>query len=71
MFSIKKCPVPANTLLEKYSMNGSYTDCYSTEITDQVSFPEYIFAFYTTPLFNQRGDFKVHCKPSKMFRQGN
>lgn len=51
MFSIEKCPVPVNTMLDKYSINGAYTDCYSTEITRRVSFPEFIFAFYTTPLF--------------------
>jgi hypothetical protein len=50
--SIKKCPVPANTLLEHYSsMNGGYTDCYVTEAPGPVSLSEYIFAFYTTPLF--------------------
>ncbi len=51
MLSIEKCPVPANTMLDKYSINGAYTDCYSTEISGQVSFPEFIFSFYTTPLF--------------------
>jgi hypothetical protein len=51
MFSIEKRSVPSNTLLEKYSMNGAYTDCYSIEIPGQVSFPEFIFAFYTTSLF--------------------
>ena len=51
MFSIEKCPVPADTLLHKYTRNGSYTDCYSTEVPTQIFFPEYIFAFYTTPLF--------------------
>ncbi len=51
MFSIEKCPVPANTMLDKYSVNGSYVDCYLTEILGRVSFPEFIFAFYTTPLF--------------------
>jgi hypothetical protein len=51
MLSIEKCPVPASTMLEKYSMHGSYTDCYSTQISGQVSFSEFILAFYTTPLF--------------------
>jgi len=51
MFSIKKCMVPANTSLDKYLMNGAYTDCYTTEISGSVSFPEFIFSFYTTPLF--------------------
>ena len=51
MLSIEKCPIPANTMLEKYSMNGAYVDCYSTQISEQVSFSEFILAFYTTPLF--------------------
>ncbi len=51
MFSIAKCPAPANTMLDKYSKNGAYTDCYSTEISMRILFPEFIFAFYTTPLF--------------------
>jgi len=51
MFSVEKCTVPANTLLYKYSMNGAYVDCYSTEIHKSVSFPEFVFAFYTSPLF--------------------
>jgi hypothetical protein len=51
LLSIKQCPVPANTLLAKYLMGGTYTDCYSTEIPGQISLPEFVFAFYTTPLF--------------------
>jgi hypothetical protein len=51
MLSIKKCAVPANTLLESYVKNGAYTDCYSTEVDGDVSFPEFIHAFYTTALF--------------------
>lgn len=51
MFSIEKCAIPSNALLNKYSINGSYVDCYCTEISKQVSFPEFILAFYTTPLF--------------------
>ena len=51
MFSIEKCIVPDNSLLQKYSTDGAYVDCYSTEILGHVSFPDYIFAFYTTPLF--------------------
>lgn len=51
MFSIEKCPVPANTMLNKYSTDGAYADCYSTEIPRPIAFPEFIFAFYTTPLF--------------------
>lgn len=51
MFSIEKCTVPANTILDKYSINGAYADCYRTEISGQISFPEYLFAFYTTSIF--------------------
>jgi hypothetical protein len=51
MFSIEKCPVPANTMLKKYSINGAYADCYLTQIPGRVLLPQYIFAFYTTPLF--------------------
>ena len=51
MFSIEKCSVPADTMLGKYLVNGAYTDCYMTEISGQVSFPEFIFSFYTTALF--------------------
>ena len=51
MFSIEKCPVPTNTLLNQYDIHGGYVDCYSTEIDEQVPFPEFIFAFYTTLLF--------------------
>ena len=38
-------------MLAKYSMNGNYTDCYSTELPKQIPLPEFIFAFYTTSLF--------------------
>lgn len=30
---------------------GAYTDCYVTEIARTVSLPEYVEAFYTTPIF--------------------
>ena len=51
MLSIKKRPVPENTLLSKYSTNGAYTDCYVTVIPRGISFSEFVFNFYTTPLF--------------------
>jgi hypothetical protein len=51
MLSIEKSAIPVNTLLASYSMHGAYADCYCTDVPGQVSFPEYIFAFYTTPLF--------------------
>jgi len=51
MFSIEKRAVPANSLLANYSMDGTYTDCYTTEISERIAFSEFVFAFYTTPLF--------------------
>ena len=51
MFSIEKCPVPANTMLDKYSMNGAYMDCYWTDAPGHIPLSEFIYAFYTTPLF--------------------
>lgn len=52
MSPIQKSLPPSNALLNKYtSMLGAYTDSYLTQIPTQVSFPEYILAFYTTPLF--------------------
>lgn len=51
MFSIKKCPVPANTMLDRYSISGAYVDCYSTDVPGQVSFSKFISVFYTTLLF--------------------
>jgi hypothetical protein len=49
--SIEQCSVPANTLLAEYSVAGTYTDCYSTEIHAQITLADFIFAFYTTSLF--------------------
>jgi hypothetical protein len=44
-------PACQSTLLDQYAINGSYVDRYSTEILERVSFPEFVFAFYTSPLF--------------------
>jgi len=51
MFSIEKCIVPAHAKLTNYSMDGTYTDCYTTEIPGQISLAEFVFAFYTTFIF--------------------
>lgn len=66
MLSIQNIPIPANTMLEKYSSaTGAYTDCYRTEIPRLISFPEFVFAFYTTPLFKlERLILLIVSKPS-------
>lgn len=51
MLSIEKCSAPEGTFLEKYLLDGNYVDCYTTTLDKQISFSEFIFAFYTTWLF--------------------
>ena len=51
LFPIQPCLLPDEALLGRYSSNGSYTDCYMTEIPIPVSQAQYVNAFYTTPLF--------------------
>lgn len=52
MFKIEKSQLPADALLQSYSnMEGAYTDCFSTEVNNAVGLPEFVTAFYTTPLF--------------------
>jgi hypothetical protein len=51
MFSIEKIFAPENTFLKNYLIDGNYVDCYVTTIDKQISFPKFIFSFYTTWLF--------------------
>lgn len=51
MFSIQKITAPENTFLHNYLIQGDYVDCYTTSIDKQISFPEFVSAFYTTWLF--------------------
>lgn len=51
MFSIQRSAIPPNSLLHAYTTNRCYSDAYSTAIAGQISLTEFLFAFYTTPLF--------------------
>ena len=51
MFSIQRCSLPGDALLNTYRANDAYTDCYSTDIAGSVSHQQFVTAFYTTPLF--------------------
>jgi len=51
VFSIKACPLPDISLLNTYKNNGSYTDCYTTDILTDISHQQYIQAFYGTNIF--------------------
>lgn len=48
---IDKCTLPDDALLQEYVRNGSYTDCYSTDVSRPVALADYVTAFYTTWLF--------------------
>ena len=43
--------LPEEALLQRYKRGGAYTDCYCMDLPRHVSMPDYISAFYTTPLF--------------------
>jgi hypothetical protein len=51
MANIVASDLPEDALLQRYKLDGSYTDCYSMVVHRSVSMPEYISAFYTTPIF--------------------
>lgn len=51
MPSVQKCAVPQNSLLAAYTRDGSYTDCYRTELNGHISLPVFVKAFYTNWLF--------------------
>ena len=51
MTAIAAQPLPEHALLARYAGNGSYTDCYVTDIPGGFSHAEYVAAFYTTWLF--------------------
>ena len=51
MFSIERCPLPDDALLNKYDCHGIYTDCYRTDVIGAVTHEEYVASFYTTWLF--------------------
>lgn len=67
MLSIEACSVPENSLLSTYGgQAGTYTDCYSVEIDGSVVLPDFVFAFYTTPIFRLERLVLRYCasKPS-------
>jgi len=44
-------PLPDDSLLAAYARRGAYADCYATSVPGHVALPQFIEAFYTTPLF--------------------
>ncbi|MGI9328780.1 MAG: hypothetical protein ACR2PZ_26430 [Pseudomonadales bacterium] len=57
MFGIETTPVPDTALLGKYQKKSvpenlqAYADCYSVEVGGVVTLSDFVFAFYTTPVF--------------------
>jgi len=56
MFSIASCPLPEDAIIYKYHKSSyqdadTYTDCYLVNFDRPVTLAEYVFAFYTTPVF--------------------
>jgi hypothetical protein len=43
--------LPGDAFLSSYQHNGHYTDCFTSDIDRAVSLPQFVEAFYTTPLF--------------------
>ena len=50
MFSIKKCDVLPNSLVAPFLEKG-YADSYRTEVNGYISLEDYVYNFYTSPLF--------------------
>ena len=48
---IRREELPPAALLARYRRDGTYTDCYVTEVDARVSHADYVEAFYTTALF--------------------
>jgi hypothetical protein len=57
MFSITQGAAPGDSLLKTYQGGvhperwGRYGDCFSVEVARAVSLAEFVFAFYTSPVF--------------------
>ncbi|TDM09422.1 MAG: hypothetical protein C4K60_09145 [Ideonella sp. MAG2] len=43
--------VPQGSLLSAYAAKGAFTDCYAMPVEGSVDLAEFLYAFYTTPLF--------------------
>ena len=57
MFSITRETVPADALLKTFRGGahperwGRYADCFAVDVAQDVSLPDFVFAFYTSRLF--------------------
>lgn len=49
--TVNEAPLPDGALLQEFVDRGEYTDCFVVSVGADVTFPEYVEAFYTTRLF--------------------
>jgi hypothetical protein len=49
--AVTPCELPQDAFLRRYSVEGSYADCYTATIATPVTHAAFVEAFYTTPLF--------------------
>jgi hypothetical protein len=51
MNRIRRSPLPADALLQRYAQTGAYTDCFALDVPGPVTHAAYVEAFYTTWVF--------------------
>ena len=51
MLGVKTASLPDGALLGPYTRSGAYTDCFSVTLARPASLPEFMSAFYTSPIF--------------------
>ena len=51
MPGVRRCELPPDALLRAYLRDGTYTDCYATDLAVPVSHADFVEAFYTTLVF--------------------
>lgn len=57
MFGVHQTPVPATSLLKTWREGPNpaaweqYSDCFATTVGRAVALPEFVYAFYTSPVF--------------------
>lgn len=67
MFSVRDIAIPEDGLLRAYSERpGCYTDCFYIDTERTVSIADFVFAFFTTPIFKleRRILAATHAAPS-------
>lgn len=51
MIKVRRALLPPEALLASYAASDAYTDCYTIELARRVALADFMYAFYTTPIF--------------------